>query len=254
MSHTGVVHRPNQSPGLIRIITVGYAISNGKGNGNNNLKNRLIFATPKKDENPTESVRERFVVFSHSDNARFYYGDAVKFNLRDFDDWKHTIDPDDLKKLKMSIPMHWQQELGWYQAGKLQQDKFDDFEFKYIATKIEPLPEDFILHPLYKFIEDLDEDSREKVLLALAKIPNYNFKQFVEVECTKGSHGISGIHLMDSSDFDRKGLSDEKHCFDQAYKNEEGVLEEIEELQEHKISSVEEIPTRVGKGKMVAHS
>ncbi len=217
-------------------------------------KNELIFATPLKTRDAEEAVRERFVVFIPSRKADFHYGDAVKFNLLHCEDWRGQIAKEELEKLKLSLPSHWKKELGWIEKEDRDhctdiqdiknKNKFDAFNFKYLATTIEKLPEDFVLYPLYKFIEDLSDDTREDVLLKLAEIPHYGFKTIFPVDCTKGSHSISGINLMDSLLFATLRLSDEEMCFDQAYNDEDGVLEEITEYGQHKISSAEELPTR----------
>jgi hypothetical protein len=161
------------------------------------------------------------------------------------------IGEEELKDLKLSLPGVWKKKLGWIN----QKDKddcieikdpvsFKEFKFKYVATTVERLPEEFVLDPLYKFIRDFNDDTREAVLLNLATIPHYGFKTIFQVDCTKGSHSISGINLMDSSEFARLRLSDEEMCFAQAYKDEEGVNEEIADMGQHVISSAEELPTR----------
>lgn len=340
--HTGIIHRPNTSPGLIRMITVGYAISTvessqdwekkytnlfnklkGKKRKNEILKlkeicsrilrekaehkrseqglpnnkqdielnklgddmekelqeiasatskkiieiwkeqakNRvfkkkeLIFATPLKTDKAVEAVQERFVVVDPGIKY-IHYGDAVIFNLKNYKEPENQSGEEkekekkDLEDLKLSLPEYWKKKLNWIGTDEeIKSDPlFQGFKFKYFATEVKTVKElraeeKFVLSPFFRFIKDFNEDTREDVLLKLAGIPHYGFKTTHPVGCNEGRYEISGVNLMDSSEFKMLGLSDPELCIDKAYKDEQGVQEEINDEGEHKISTVKELPT-----------
>ncbi len=228
MSHQGRVHDPGQSPGLIRVITAGYAV---------NKKNELIFSLPEGKLGSQEGNQSRFVLLN-TNHGKFKYGKAVKFNLEKIDDaWK--------TKLNKEWP-GWDKKLSGLLAGT---SVSPPFEFKYIATDVQELPEDYILNPFYRFIEDLNIKSSEDVIRKLKEITDdFEFQEPVRVNLKGGNRGITLVKMMEYQEFfsTHGDNTQSKNCFEIDFLTTINVDKEIIAKGHHKMSTEEEVPTRRG--------
>ncbi len=274
MSHTGTVTRPNLSPGIIRVITTGYVISKGQ---------ELVFRKPPITIDSEQyfpefsrlALEERFILFLPENGKKFSYGDTVKFNMdycvkweKYLEKYKKELDEyqKDIIRLKrfalvekfQFITKDMKEDDKEYLEVKKEFDKkkeqIQNFEFKYVATDIDHVPQDYILQPFFDIIGQLDERSIEKFIDGIDDIQTHNLKFITQVNCKNGNHYIKTVKVLDPDQFDDlfgppeenwegglpKAPAEKKGCY---VKDCSDVDNEIKNIGQHAISSDEYIPT-----------
>ncbi len=259
MSHTGSVVRPDKSPGLIRMVTLGHVLEKA------NRQLTFVIPDPPPNEEATiddweESAQNRFVIFLNQTGQAFHYGDGVRLNLETYDDggerngdgipkkWEGLIGPEDLTSLKEAIPEPWCSKVG------------SKFEFSFVATEVKPLPPKFILNPLFHFVEDLAADSTSLILQALRQAAIGRVIKFqrpiavgfhinvrsggrVTAELRKAEYRVNQIRFLSQGG----GIPTIADCLDHKYKSWSEILQEIGDNGQHFIATPEELPTREGR-------
>ena len=283
MSHTGTVTRPNLSPGIIRVITTGYVVSKDS---------KIVFRKPADGDMLNKSAEERFILFMQQNEDGspkiVERGTPVRFNLELLANWlgakkrvdlagyrkfveekkeKEIVVKDILKRkiIDYKFPFVVDAEVGRYYQNILKNQllsQVEEFEFKYIATEVVPMPEEFILTDFLNIIGLLDDQSMENFIDGIKGINYYSFWKQLPIYCAKGTEDemqfrVRNLEVLDALEFDSKyGKPDSGG---ELYKGTEGtkhkvstdVDDEIESNEakslkpEHKISTLNELPTYV---------
>jgi hypothetical protein len=242
MSHTGDVIRPDESPGMIRVITTGYVVTKS---------DKLVFQKPRhsREKKPDYfwEAQERFILYLNLCDEDFRFGQGVKFNLERFSKWKEYIDACTLWKIKQSIPNFWIKKMGGIKPGKSLSKKMrrrilKKFKFKYVATEVQALPEDFVMYDFYNFINDIDPDNMEDLLLCFDKIKRFKMRCPIKINCAGGDRIIKDIRFVEESEFCR--------LTDNYVEVKENVSYEMNMYGQHFITSSEELPTRIKRIKV----
>ncbi len=237
MPHTGNVIRPQKSPGLLRVFTSGYAF--GKDSN-------LYFKTPdrtepkkgtKSSKKILDQIKERFVVFVNNPDLPF--GRPVRFSLESYENWS---DKSEDQALKDAIPQFWKDKYKDH-GGK---DFDNNFQFKYIATEVEPVPDNFVLSKFYGFIEDLEVECQEKLLEKLSLFDEFEMMYNLDIGDCETDQSVCAIKVLDGTDFDNKfppGKKTPKDSYQCVNPKVDDVLEEKGRLKIRK----DEIPIRRGR-------
>ena len=284
MSHTGRVHEGDASPGIIRVITTGYAIDKDgvlefrkppilPTNRNNKTSEELrlfkaqerfiLYEGPikeaviiedqnkknDKDENGVIQLRDKFPA-AKQNNKYLKYGLGVKFNLK-------------LTKVKNNqIDTKFQDKNYAEQLQIIQRDlKLQNFFFKYIATDVQCLINEFILSDFLKVIRPLDFKSSETYLDQIKVLEEHNFRYHYKISCDVEHEKIKKfdickIKIRSAEEFDL--IYGEPKKVDEVAEDNKGkgikspqikvcsdVDDEIDKKGEHSISDDKELPTFV---------
>lgn len=244
MSHTGTVIKPNQSPGIIRVVTLGAAISIKEPE----ILNIIV---------PTKNS-ERYVVLLNS-GKKHNYGDAVMFNLKKFENI-------DIHEEDKKIYDEFQNEIDGYIVEI--RKKHSHYKPIYYANDVEDLPTEALLHPFYQFIRSFEEDTIEKILASLRNVKIFLFDRKTDINfMNERFENICGIQLVTADETDGTGLKSrdeegnlidndtyknnwKEHYLVVDYKDTDGVLAEIarSSKKEHRRSTYEEIPKFIKSG------
>lgn len=207
--HTGRIHLPPSSPGIIRTITAGFEY---------NKNGTLTFRRPE--------MEEKYVIFNQREYSRgeaIEDGDGVRFNL-------HSIDEHNKDKILDELDKH---DIDKELLATMKQ------HITHIATSIERVPEEFIMHSFYKFTEDFDIDTFENTLNALECMKNekkkeieFNFHQIVTMEINDDPLEIQKVIFVDKRSGKEGSYS--------------SIKKEISKNGEH-VGTNKEIPKRKGR-------
>lgn len=283
MSHTGTVTRPNLSPGIIRVITTGYVVSKDS---------KIVFRKPADGDMLNKSAEERFILFMEQNEdgsaKKVERGTPVRFNLELLNDWleekekgdsseyqkfmedkeeKETIVKDILKRkiIDYKFPFVVDAEVGRYYQNILKNQllsQVEGFEFKYIATEVVPMPEEFILTDFLNIIGLLDDQSMENFIDGIKGINYYSFWKQQPIYCAKGTEDemqfrVRNLEVLDALEFDSKygkpdsgeelyeGSEDTKHKVSTNVIDEININKGQDLKPEHKMSPLNELPTYI---------
>lgn len=283
MSHTGTVTRPNLSPGIIRVITTGYVVSEDS---------KIVFRKPADGDMLNKSAEERFILFMEQNEdgspKKVERGTPVRFNLELLNDWleekekgdsseyqkfiedkekKEIVVKDILKRkiIDYKFPFVVDAEVGRYYQNILKNQllsQVEKFEFKYIATEVAPMTDKFILTDFLNIIGLLDDQSMENFIDGIKGINYYRFWRQQPIYCAKGAEAesqfrVRNLEVLDALEFDSKyGKPD---SIEEPYEGSENVKHKVstdvdDEIEfnkgrdlkpEHKMSPLNELPTYI---------
>lgn len=258
MSHTGTVIKPNQSPGIIRVVTLGAAISKKE-------PRILKIIVPSEDS-------KRYVVLLDRRKKKFEYGAAVRFNLKTFN---KLSDPHKTYLIKhQETIIDYIKGIPGYEDIEIEPD-FDKIYKKlkefYFATVVRELKDNSVLKSFYDFIKVFDLKTLNKILDNLKEVRDFYFDKPMDINFMQEKFKIDGVRLIHKSDLleglksldknhelnnednkpkeedynlkerDYEILEDEGDKID--YKDEAGVKKEIDDIGEHVISEESDLPT-----------
>lgn len=281
MSHTGTVTRPNLSPGIIRVITTGYVVSKDS---------KIVFRKPADGDMLNKSAEERFILFMEQNEdgspKKVERGTPVRFNLELLANWlgakkrvdlagyrkfveekkeKEIVVKDILKRkiIDYKFPFVVDAEVGRYYQNILKNQllsQVEGFEFKYIATEVAPMPEEFILTDFLNIIGLLDDQSMENFIDGIKGINYHSFWRPQPIYCSKGTKKerqfrVKNLEVVDALEFDLKygepdkvkeqfkGTEDTRHKVSTNVDDEINSNNKKKSKSEHKMSPLNELPT-----------
>ncbi|MDH3244770.1 MAG: hypothetical protein OEM26_09155 [Saprospiraceae bacterium] len=178
MSHTGSVIHEDESPGMIRVVTTGYAVSSEQGS-----EDTLVFRKAPGNVSSKTGQEERYIIYVNDNNDPFSYGDGVCFSLEPYNKWNAKL-RQYINDLERSIP-----------------NKHQNFQFKYVATNVSKVPDDYILNSLFKFMSDFDPLGIEQVLAQLGNINQINLNHALNINLKGDLRTIQKVEVVDYQNF-----------------------------------------------------
>ena len=115
------------------------------------------------------------------------------------------------------------------------------FDFKFIATVTASMPCDAVLSPVYNLIKDLEKSKIDLILDTSDDFEDFPFQQEVVIQIGSQNYHIDGVKVKTWSD------KDCEEYIMKDYNDREGVKREIDEKNEHRMSTKKEIPRRIGR-------
>ncbi|MDH3244771.1 MAG: hypothetical protein OEM26_09160 [Saprospiraceae bacterium] len=147
---------------------------------------------------------------------------------------RKTYTVEDLVELRGSLPKQFSSVLG-------------KKNFKYIATDISPVPEEYILHSFYKFISDFKPSDIEKILKQLDQINYVELKKDLILEMFKATPVVKGVYALEAALFDEVFKAGGYHKKVSYFESGTGIDDEIKAKGSHAKSKNSELPKLVGR-------
>lgn len=143
-------------------------------------------------------------------------------------------------------------------------EDIENFKFKYMTTEVRSIPKEFVLQLFFETLKPLDDYSMEKLIDGVKGINHYKFRDVFKVYCfnrrqKQTEYNLTEMEVLSAVDFDEKyGKPDDPgkrrknkgvEVYESKVCDNVDVEIKISENKEHKISTVEEIPSlRILKG------